>query len=133
MSGRFEKGAPGRPKGAVSKITKELRQTLEDEDFDVGRAMLTLYKRAIAKSEAGTASDPYYFKLATDLALGLASYVFPKPKPIQESLSDVSDEEFMAEAEKRLQERQNYLNQGAADVREEQDSLTGDDNNHASN
>jgi hypothetical protein len=124
--GRFKPGAPGRPKGAVSKITRELRATLEDNDFNAAEAMLFIYKRALQRAEEGGEQDVQFLKIAAEMAADLASYCFPKPKPIQTSLSEISDDEFMAEAQRRLDERNKQLAQGEPNVREERNLLTSD-------
>ena len=125
--GRFKPGAPGRPKGAVSKITRELRATLEDNDFDAAEAMLFIYKRALQRAEEGGEQDVQFLKIAAEMAADLASYCFPKPKPIQKLLSEIPDDEFMAEAQRRLDERNKHLAQGATDVCSERNLLTSDD------
>ena len=105
----FEKGNPGRPKGSVHKVTKELRQSLEDHDFNLAEAMLDIYRRAIKRSEEGGKNDAYFLGAAADILKELASYYYPRPKPIHRTLSELSDDDFCAEAQRRLDERNKHL------------------------
>lgn len=69
-NGQFAKGNAGRPKGAVNKLTKELRAELKDLVF----SELEYLSEILPKS-------PPHIRL--EVLLKLIPYVIPKPKPVE--------------------------------------------------
>ena len=100
----FKPGAPGRPKGALNKRTREAQAILEDAGFCPITAMIDMYKTAIErfaeeiqKEDSGRGSGfiesdaPRYLKIASDAAKDLASYSYPKLKAIERISSNPLD------------------------------------------
>lgn len=69
-NGQFAKGNAGRPKGAVNKLTKELRAELKDLVFD-----------EIANLREHLNKLPLAYR--AEILLKLVPYVIPKPKPVE--------------------------------------------------
>lgn len=93
--GRFKPGnklSKGKQKGSISKLRKELQETMAEHDFNPAEAFMYLYDKAKVGIESGNRQEkPMYLKIATDIVKELASYSYPRLAAVQVSQKNPLD------------------------------------------
>lgn len=89
----------GKPKGTIHKYTRDFRDTLAENNFDIAKTLLQLFQENLKKYNETTdiQHQIQFMRMTVDLAKDIASYAMPKLKAIEVSTDDPFKEMSAAE------------------------------------